>query len=428
MVRDEVREQAGMATLLTAVVLLPLVVVMLKLGLELAGLFSGMRGLETQLDRLAMDSAQRLPDEEVALSIARRGLDTIVAQSSVLEELRPKAHILGERIILELKGSYRPLPVFNAGITEFLFPVSLRVEGARAPGVATILLDMSGHLGPSNEGEVVESRPSNYFLSLYGDNSLAKLRTQRCINPNTAAIKRAAIALHGWFSLDSRHPPLIGSFPGFAASFGEYEEVHWLDSPDQFGFRGVLASDLSCRRQAEFEGAESVFSTPAGFAMGSNVKEAVWGKVLQEENASFGQVGGAMTAAFSRMSLREDRLSYGLHKLLVVVAGDVPELSSLGNSHYELAEFLVNAGLRGGSSRIHYLVFQDSVLRDRSPGASQRLSHLVGKMSDAFRSFGARAQKIEFSGQYFNDQAKFYAETRRLMRRGVGPAVVRRAL
>jgi hypothetical protein len=428
MIDKRAKEQLGMATIMVAAILLPLMVLMFQVGLELVGLFSTIRSLESQMDKLALKSAQRLPDEEMAFSVAKKGLAAIIGHNSVLERLKSTVHLENEQIVLELGGVYRPIPSLNTSADLLALPVVLRVEAARAAGVATVLLDMSSHFGPLNETEVDGTRASNYFISQYGDTSLARLRTQRCVNGTTAVLKRGALALHGWFAMDSRQEPLVGTFPGFSTALGKYQHVHWLDSDYDFGFRGLLSTDQSCRQQAEFEGSSSHLSLPEGFSAAWDVKEKVWGKALQEERTNEDHIGMAAAEALSLMSQRESQKRSPIHKLLVILAGDVPDLSSRGSSLNDLAHVLINASQRGGGVRLHYLVFQDEILRGSSPGASARLDNFVRRVNEAFALAGVNSKQIKFSGTYFDEESQFYEQVKELMRLGVGPAVVRRGM
>ncbi len=82
MIDKRAKEQLGMATIMVAAILLPLMVLMFQVGLELVGLFSTIRSLESQMDKLALKSAQRLPEEEMAFSVAKKGLAAIIGHRS----------------------------------------------------------------------------------------------------------------------------------------------------------------------------------------------------------------------------------------------------------------------------------------------------------------------------------------------------------
>jgi hypothetical protein len=443
-----VASQHGIIGPLFAILVVPILSLSLLIGVEIGGVMSMARALETRLDRIALLVGRHLPDSSAAAAAANyemlqlgertgRGCTSIV----------PSVGEIDGGIVLTAECLYVPAIAVSLGFGTTGWRFTIRSEVVRAATDLMLIIDSSAYLGPQ-AGAVWGNEPaSTFFREMYSNDSEARIRTQRCNNPVVRGIKRFALAAYPKFMKAHGNRLGVGFFPGSVielVSVGGGSPylalAKQLDDQrvSEGHYAGVFGSDHECRQVAEFEfDHRELFGLPE-FALNdsSGLGAQIWGKVLSDSKAELdGNTWKSLMEGFrygASGSPTGDVFGADRELNIIVLAGDVPRNGGErfpwvgGINDEDRDEYLRFLG-GGRNVNLLYLIYAPSDLETGLTSINERATKfsdaLKGAMGSANGRLGWGSFK-SFVGVY-REESSFLKDGLDLVRRNAGSIALR---
>ena len=441
--------QKGNVLLLFGILIVPILSLALLIGVEIGGILSTIRSIENNLDRIALMVGRHLPNINEASRVADREILSMISRFGLkCDSLVPLIKEFNGGLALQAECFYTPRIVSIVGVKGLQWRFKSNAEVLRAGTDLMLLVDMSAYQAPTVDSLRKSEPPSSYFREKYGDTDEAQLRTQRCNNPITRAIKRFALATYPKFINTSFHRIGVGFYPGSADSLingnGNSPYLSLIKDLNQStifasNYNGMLGSDYECSQAAEYESENPhLYALPIpAMADSSGLGTQVWGKVVSDYNAAITENTWQSLMEGLRYSASGTTQSgdiFGNDRQIDVVylAGDVPRNNGerypwKGGISDEDTEEFIRITSSGRNVNLVYLIYAPSQVNSKLPNMAERASEF-SKSLKGIEKLSSRSKNGSFKSfvKVYTDEKLLLKEGLDLVRRNVGSIALRR--
>lgn len=442
-------QQKGMAGPIFALMLVPILALTLLVGVEIAGVLSMIRSLETSLDRIGVLVGRHLPDLAAATgAVSHEMVKLRQSAGKRCYSINHSIEVIEGGMLINAECEYVPRLLGNLGMEGAHWRFRARSHVVRAASDLMLIIDSSAYLAPQDSRDWGAEPASTYFREKYGDGDEAGQRTRKCNNPVIRAIKRFALAVYPKF-LNARGTRIgIAFIPGNARALigngggSPYLTVlKSLDNPliSENSYSGISGSDHECRQVAEFE-----FDNPQLFALpefamadSSGIGIQIWGKAVCDNTSQLsGNTWNSLMEGFrygAGGSAPTDIFGNDRDLNIVVLAGDVPRRGGErfpwagGINSGERDEFL-RVIASGRNINLVYLIYAPAGIDTGISSIDER----AVSFARALKGINGEEYGDAVKGQFrslvavYRDERIFFSEGLDLVRRNAGRIVLRR--